>query len=75
MDFVDKADFAKPIHIIIQCTVNTLCLTLKYVLNSVCAQLATGTLVLIRLHKKVDSLEMKVNSIKYRKVLPFKNNL
>ena len=50
-------------------TINAMHLTL-----SVCA-LTTGTVVLIRLHKKADLLEMKVNGTKNGKVHADKNKL
>ena len=45
-----------------------MCLTLKYVLNSVHVHMTTGTLVLIRINMKADLLEIKFNGTKYRKV-------
>ena len=55
--------------------INAMCLTLKYMLHSYYVHITTGTLALIRLHKKADLLEMKVNCMKDRKVCGDKNKL
>ena len=55
-------------------TINAMCLTLKYVLNS-CVHITIGTLVLIRMHKKADLLEIKVNCMKDRKICVDENKL
>ena len=58
ISFADKVDFPRPN----KCHAPNI----KHMLNSVCV--TTGTLVLIRLHKKADLPEMKVNCTKDRKV-------
>ena len=46
---------------------------MNYALNSV--RVTTGTLVLIRLHMRVDLLEMKIRGMKDREVHADKNKL
>ena len=74
MDFVVKVGFPRP-NVSITYTINAMYLVFKYALNSLCVYITTGILVLIRLHKKADLLETKVNCTKDRKVCADKNML
>ena len=69
MDSTDKANFPDTVTY----TIKVMHLTFKYALNSV--HVTTGTVILMRLHKKPDLLEPKVNCTEDRKVLEDEDKL